>query len=483
MVAREESEDEDLDSNEEKMPTLKTRHTVQSLMSLIEGLLNSQEEKLQAIRDMGFGGFINLDMPRNTPYFFATLVENLEISGMCILCDRNRSMSIEPIDVHLVYRVPIGGKVIKDAKLEDDEFNEMVIKFKQYHNGKIPSLKALSERLVDEETPFDDDWKISFLVLALNSCIKHVINTQPFLSLIKWTEYWQEDKSRFFCGPPPFLMICYFDRLQRHTISQPREFPLLKVWNSDLIKKRIELEVKLGFGHGFLLERIQPPEVLEVQQPKPMETEEEEEEEEMEQQKQQQQQDTEEEEEEKMKKQQQEQHKNQNNNNKIKQNRKSNKNNLNLQECTQMLTEATKRIENDSMHLSNVLKMGERFHTIPLDQENTLYNVSAMWSRCSGYKMPDAFPGNHPLHKVDGASLLSQDNELFASDWFGEVVDNIVKNAGFQRNSDEQTPQNMPRQARQMTPPPFNPLIFMDTTPTSMQTESEKEACDLSLKL
>ncbi|KAL2903458.1 hypothetical protein RDABS01_002168 [Bienertia sinuspersici] len=58
-----------------------------------------------------------------------------------------------------------------------------------------------------------------------------------------------------------------------------------------------------------------------------------------------------------------------------------------------------------------------------------------------------------------------------------------LQNAGFQKNSDEQTPQNMPRETRQMTPPPFNPLIFMDTTPTSMQTEYEKEACDLSLKL
>ncbi|KAL2903466.1 Phosphoribosylformylglycinamidine synthase subunit PurL [Bienertia sinuspersici] len=281
MVAREESEDEDLDRNEEKMPTLKTRHTIQPLMSLIEGLLNGQEEKLQAIRDISFGGFINLDMPRNTTYFFATLVENLEISEMCILCDRDRSMSIKPIDVHLVYGVPIGGKVIEDAKLEDDEFNEMVIKFKQYHNGKIPSLKALSEHLVDEETPLDDDWKRSFLVLAVNSCIKHVTNTQPFLRFLKttidvdqipqynWAEY----------------NIQSLIKLQRHTISQPRESPLLKVWNSDLIKKRIELEVKFGFAHGFLLERIQPPQVVEVQQPKPMETEEEEEEE-MEQQKQ-----------------------------------------------------------------------------------------------------------------------------------------------------------------------------------------------------
>ncbi|KAL2941336.1 Uncharacterized protein RDABS01_029686 [Bienertia sinuspersici] len=141
----------------------------------------------------------------------------------------------------------------------------------------------------------------------------------------------------------------------------------------------------------------------------------------------------------------------------------------NLHDYTEMLREATERIANDFVHLLNVLKMGERFHNIPLDQESKLYNVFAMWSRCFGYKMPAEFLGNHPLHKVDGASLLSQYNDFFASDWFSEIVDNIVKNAGFERIGNEQTPKNMPREARQMTPPPFNPLIFMDTTPTSIQ--------------
>uniref|UniRef100_A0A803NCL3 Uncharacterized protein n=1 Tax=Chenopodium quinoa TaxID=63459 RepID=A0A803NCL3_CHEQI len=216
--------------------------------------LAGQDDKLEAIRNMGFGGFLHLDMPRsnsprNTPEFFAKLVENVEISGLCILCDRNRSMSIEPIHVHLVYGVPIGGKKIVEAKVEDNELNEMVVKFKQYHDGKIPTLTSLSENL----------------------------------------------------------------------------------------------------------------------------------------------------------------------------------------EYTLMIREAIERIANEFVNLSNVLKMGERFHNTSLEQENTLFNVSAMWARCSGCKMPGAeFHSSTPMQKVDGGSLLSQDVEFFASDWFGDIIDNVVKSAKFQ---------------------------------------------------
>lgn len=37
---------------------------------------------------------------------------------------------------------------------------------------------------------------------------------------------------------------------------QPREFPLLSVWNSERIEERMKIENKRGFGKGVVLKRI-----------------------------------------------------------------------------------------------------------------------------------------------------------------------------------------------------------------------------------
>uniref|UniRef100_A0A803N7X6 Ubiquitin-like protease family profile domain-containing protein n=1 Tax=Chenopodium quinoa TaxID=63459 RepID=A0A803N7X6_CHEQI len=87
------------------------------------------------------------------------------------------------------------------------------------------------------------------------------------IECLDWCEYvyrslkssvseWQGG-SAFFTGPLPFLMICYFDRLQRSKISNPRQFPLLSVWKKDLIKERMKLEMKRGFGKGHVLDRME----------------------------------------------------------------------------------------------------------------------------------------------------------------------------------------------------------------------------------
>uniref|UniRef100_A0A803MS21 Ubiquitin-like protease family profile domain-containing protein n=1 Tax=Chenopodium quinoa TaxID=63459 RepID=A0A803MS21_CHEQI len=48
------------------------------------------------------------------------------------------------------------------------------------------------------------------------------------------------------------------------TLEQSRDFPVIKVWTTDLIKDRIDLELRLGFGLGTLLDRVQPPIVVDI---------------------------------------------------------------------------------------------------------------------------------------------------------------------------------------------------------------------------
>uniref|UniRef100_A0A803KTZ6 Uncharacterized protein n=1 Tax=Chenopodium quinoa TaxID=63459 RepID=A0A803KTZ6_CHEQI len=164
-------------------------------------------------------------------------------------------------------------------------------------------------------------------------------------------------------------MICYFDRLQKHTLYMPREFSILKEWRQDVVKKRIGEELGFGFGLGKVLDKIPRPDVVDIPIPQYL-----------------------------------------------------------IGEYNQMLREATERIANDFVNLSNLLRLGERFHTTPLVEETTIYNVKAMWSKCAGAKLPSEIQQPTQNQRVEGASILSQDTDFFASDWFGNIIDDVVKN-------------------------------------------------------
>uniref|UniRef100_A0A803KXZ3 Uncharacterized protein n=1 Tax=Chenopodium quinoa TaxID=63459 RepID=A0A803KXZ3_CHEQI len=345
--------------------TTSQRHTVQPLLNLIRGL-EEQEEKLQAIRDMGFGGILHLDMPRSSPNFNATLVLNVDANEVCIVCARNRTIDIKPVDVHLVYGLPMGGKVIVEAANENEEMVMVMRELKAYHGGGgIPKFSALVDDLLEPNNPPDDRWKRSFLLLVVNCCIKSVANTQPLFkfkhtavdtsqissfdwcsytiqSLIDSSIYYQGDVKRYFPGPLPFLMVCYFDRLQRKNIIMPRQIPLIKEWDSDKIAKRIAIERKLGFGLGTLLDKI------EIQdgcgQPLAIE---------------------------------------------VFSNDYGYVLFYSLHEYTHLLRQATETIASSFVNLSKILKMGEKFHNRPIDGDATLYNVATMWSRLSGIKLSE----------------------------------------------------------------------------------------------
>ena len=69
-------QDEDGDTNQRN---LQTRQTVQPLMILTINLQEQeQQDELQAIKDMGFGGFLDLDFPKSKPNFCAMLVQEFE---------------------------------------------------------------------------------------------------------------------------------------------------------------------------------------------------------------------------------------------------------------------------------------------------------------------------------------------------------------------------------------------------------------------
>uniref|UniRef100_A0A803M2R7 Uncharacterized protein n=1 Tax=Chenopodium quinoa TaxID=63459 RepID=A0A803M2R7_CHEQI len=104
-------------------------------------------------------------------------------------------------------------------------------------------------------------------VIDVNRISEYEWCSYTIKSLIVWVLCCKKGVTRFFCGPLPFLWVCYFDRLQKMTLEQRRDFTLIKVWTIDLIKDRIDLELRLDFGLGTLLDRVQPPIVVDISIP------------------------------------------------------------------------------------------------------------------------------------------------------------------------------------------------------------------------
>uniref|UniRef100_A0A803KSM5 Uncharacterized protein n=1 Tax=Chenopodium quinoa TaxID=63459 RepID=A0A803KSM5_CHEQI len=167
---------DDVGNEEGPRIKLSTRQTVMPLMHLVQQLAY-QADKLQAIKDMGFGGFLHLAFPHNFPEFSAQLVLNFDAVGMKFNLDRNRSFDVKSADVHMVYGIPRGGKEIMDAKDDNEDYKKVLDSYKRYHGGVLPN--NVNKLIV--EIPLDDDWKRSFLVLVVNCCIKSIQNQQPYL--------------------------------------------------------------------------------------------------------------------------------------------------------------------------------------------------------------------------------------------------------------------------------------------------------------
>ncbi|KAL2900181.1 hypothetical protein RDABS01_025263 [Bienertia sinuspersici] len=270
---------------------LRIRQSPQQLQKLMSGLKEPkppqqpQLAKLQAIKELEFGAFIDMNLPRNKPRFVAELVKQFDQESCTIQLARNKELKVEPIDVHLCYGLPMTGAAIEEFIIEDsDASDEILANWRGFLGVEVgcPKLPAIVTKLLDPEVEVCDNWKLSFLVLAVNTMIKCTSNEQPYYdfilsclnlkevphlnwaqfaihSLVKAAAYWKGLPNRYWTGPLPFLMICYFDRIQRQTWKPDRTFPLISCWTKKMIDRRQDMEIMHGFGKGTILDRILPP--------------------------------------------------------------------------------------------------------------------------------------------------------------------------------------------------------------------------------
>ena len=189
-----------------------------------------------AIRKIGFGGFLDLDLDAHKSVFCSKLVSSFDCDRVSLVLERNQEIEITPVDIHLVYGLPMGGEIIKEQQQEEDEeWVDFIRQWRSYFGLSCgsPSNSVIINRIEElKKQPVCDEFIWHFVVSVVNCCMRSTANPSlnyrflyscmdtKKIECLDWCEYvyrslkssvseWQGG-SAFFTGPLPFLMVISF---------------------------------------------------------------------------------------------------------------------------------------------------------------------------------------------------------------------------------------------------------------------------------
>ncbi|KAL2924892.1 Collagen alpha-1(XVII) chain [Bienertia sinuspersici] len=208
---------------------LNQRITPRKFMKVIKDM---PETQVNAIKDIGVGSFLELDLDAHKPIFSDQLVRSFDPYGVYLVLDKNQEIDITQLDMHLVFKVPMAGELIEEPFQEIDEIWKEFLRWRGLFG--MTSGSALNSIVIAEierlkHEPIQKDFLFHFIIYAVNCCIRSTTN--PSLNYkflyscmdtikikhLNWCEYvyrslisstieWQ-DGSAFFTGPLPFLTV------------------------------------------------------------------------------------------------------------------------------------------------------------------------------------------------------------------------------------------------------------------------------------
>ncbi|XP_021716966.1 uncharacterized protein LOC110684841 isoform X1 [Chenopodium quinoa] len=123
-----------------------------------------------ATRKIGFGGFLD----SHKSMFCSKLVSSFDCDKVSLVLERNQEIEITPVDIHLVYGLPMGGEIIKEPRQEEDEeWVEFIRRWRSYFgiSGGSPSNSVIINRIEElKKKPACDEFIWHFVVSVGNYC-------------------------------------------------------------------------------------------------------------------------------------------------------------------------------------------------------------------------------------------------------------------------------------------------------------------------
>ncbi|KAK9689762.1 hypothetical protein RND81_09G079100 [Saponaria officinalis] len=265
----------------DRLPSLRTRMSPAGLYQFIKD--NPSDQQLQAIKEMGFGGLVQIQtdtVPGQLAYWLASDFDPYKSSLM------DGELPIHDIDIKIALGIPMGPRVVDEAVFGDksEEFSSAVEKWKlQYEKDKRIEPKDILSKMKTQRDG-GEEFKRNFIVYIVSTFLGGVKSSIVSLKVLKclnnvaeipnfnWCEFtrkklvdnvisWQKEevkqditKENVFKGPIMGLVYVYLDRVVFKIRTVPRTFPTICSWSKEFICDRIKQEKKFTktFGKGFV---------------------------------------------------------------------------------------------------------------------------------------------------------------------------------------------------------------------------------------
>ncbi|RVW91753.1 hypothetical protein CK203_045927 [Vitis vinifera] len=217
------------------------------------------EAKIQAIRDLQFGGLLNLNCTEVRHNLCIFLIQHFNVGFRRIEFSAEKTLSCYSHRCWPYFGPPTEGRNLQVTFTSSDH--------------PFGPIRACEEKLLD--LPVGEEFRRAFIYYAcatllaptsrLNGCrnLWHTIHEDGFRNDVNWAQFvldqlvegirrYQQSKTSWVHGCVLFLQLHYVIKFQIPSVQVPIIVPPALAWTDDLIKRRLVAEIKEfgAFGHA-----------------------------------------------------------------------------------------------------------------------------------------------------------------------------------------------------------------------------------------
>ncbi|KAK9740534.1 hypothetical protein RND81_03G042500 [Saponaria officinalis] len=260
---------------------------------LVEMIKRLNEEQKQAVRDIGFGGLLELKVTY-IPKGIMKLILSAFNYNSNMFDARKMEFLVTKDDVHDIFLLPRVGDPVKlaqmgntNAVIDNKLKNEWRRKFGLQNNSDPIMVKLVHEKLM-KCNEAGEEFKRMFVMYSMSIFLAPTSNRTLDLKLVKavqnvtrirnfdWCSYvfnelvnsirlCKQGGKTFVCGCILVLMLSYFHRFDFKGRVLSHTLPLIKHWDDTKLSTRVDDEKKIGSLGNAPISKIEYP--ISLQQP------------------------------------------------------------------------------------------------------------------------------------------------------------------------------------------------------------------------
>ncbi|KAJ8428421.1 hypothetical protein Cgig2_010404 [Carnegiea gigantea] len=150
--------DDEFDSDDEVLVKRmkKIKQAKMSPSGFIAMIDKFSEAQRQAIIDMGFEGFLHLQVNKLLGDLCKWLVDSFDPYSVTLYISPDKKIKITPMDVHITLALPIGGKKVEEfygRKPKDAKYNKVLVAWRNKWNlqDRTPKLSQMPQCITEPD--------------------------------------------------------------------------------------------------------------------------------------------------------------------------------------------------------------------------------------------------------------------------------------------------------------------------------------------